>query len=102
MSIGFKWLWPQRKPSPKAIRLVRNSDGDWFARCNQMYIVQLRRDTEANWLSVDPVLAAGEPAYETISKRLKVGDGVSRWSTIPYQQLDDVLPRPPAQLGDSS
>jgi hypothetical protein len=44
---------------------------------------KLRRDTEANWASTNPVLASGEPGYDTSNNRLKVGDGVSAWNSLP-------------------
>lgn len=47
--------------------------------------IQLRRDTLANWLTADPVLATGEVGCETDTGRFKVGDGASMYSQIPYQ-----------------
>lgn len=41
-----------------------------------------RRDTAANWTSVNPVLAAGEIGYETDTNKFKIGDGVSAWTAI--------------------
>ena len=48
--------------------------------------IQLRRDTEANWLLADPVLADGEVALTTnlTPVKMKVGDGVRVWSEISY------------------
>jgi len=51
-------------------------------------VIKLRRDTAANWTSVDPVLAAGEPGYETDSKKLKFGDGVTAWTALPYTESE--------------
>lgn len=48
------------------------------------YRIILRRDTTANWGENDPVLLAGEPGYETDSYKIKVGDGQSKWSDLPY------------------
>ena len=45
---------------------------------------QLRGDTKANWLSVNPILAKNEPAIETDTKRVKIGDGVSTYSQLSY------------------
>jgi hypothetical protein len=45
---------------------------------------QLRRDTAANWTSVNPVLALGEPGVETDTLRVKIGDGVNAWSSLSY------------------
>jgi hypothetical protein len=46
--------------------------------------IQLRRDTAANWASVNPVLAQGEAGYETDTNNLKFGDGSTAWSSLSY------------------
>ena len=46
--------------------------------------LQLRRDTAANWTLVNPVLAQGELAIETDTRKVKVGDGSSNWVSLPY------------------
>ena len=46
--------------------------------------IQFKRDTEANYASANPVLLAGEPAYSTDNPGLKIGDGVTAWSSLPY------------------
>lgn len=43
-----------------------------------------RRDTAATWTSVNPVLADGELAIETDTDRIKFGDGVTAWTSLPY------------------
>lgn len=50
--------------------------------------IKLRRDTYTNWFNANPVLALGEPAYDTSNNKLKIGDGTSDWRTISY--LTDV------------
>jgi len=50
--------------------------------------IQYRRDTAANWTAVNPVLAAGEPGYETETDKYKIGDGVSAWSALVYHSDD--------------
>ena len=47
-------------------------------------LIQIRRDTQANWTTNNPVLALGELAYSTDQQKLKVGDGSSSWSTLDY------------------
>jgi len=47
-------------------------------------LIQIRRDTQANWTSNDPVLAVGELAYSTDQFKLKVGNGSSNWSQLDY------------------
>lgn len=45
--------------------------------------IQLRRGTSAQWSAANPILAAGEPGYDTTTGDLKVGDGVKTWSALP-------------------
>lgn len=47
--------------------------------------IQLRRDTLANFTSVNPVLAEGEMAYETDTKKFKIGDGTTAYTNLDYQ-----------------
>ena len=47
-------------------------------------IIQIRRDTAANWTSVDPTPAQGEPCLETDTGKNKMGDGVTSWTSLPY------------------
>jgi hypothetical protein len=47
-------------------------------------VIKLRRDTTANWESVDPTLAAGEIAFDTTAMKFKVGDGTSAWTDLDY------------------
>lgn len=42
-------------------------------------------DTTANWTTNDPVLASGEWAYDETVKKVKIGDGVTQWTLLPYQ-----------------
>ena len=46
--------------------------------------IQLRRDVAADWTSVDPVLAEGELGLELDTDKMKMGDGTSVWSALPY------------------
>jgi hypothetical protein len=50
--------------------------------------IQLRRDTAANWTSVNPVLAIGEIGIELDTMQYKLGDGVSAWSSLSYKGLN--------------
>lgn len=47
----------------------------------------LRSGTAALWLGANPVLLAGEPGYETDTKRLRIGDGVTAFTALPYVTL---------------
>lgn len=46
--------------------------------------IQLRRDTAANWTSVDPTLSVGEAGVETDTLKVKVGDGSTAWTALTY------------------
>ena len=46
--------------------------------------IKLRRDTAANFTSKNPVLGVGEPAYETDTKKLKIGDGTTAYTQLDY------------------
>ena len=47
-------------------------------------VLQLRRDTAANWTSNDPTLAAAEVGVETDTLKFKVGDGSTAWTSLAY------------------
>jgi len=49
--------------------------------------IQVRRDTGVNWTSVNPILDDGEPGLETDTNRTKIGNGVSTWSQLGYQNV---------------
>jgi len=46
--------------------------------------IKLRRGTLSEWVAANPVLRTGEPGFETDSGKLKIGDGTSTWSQLPY------------------
>lgn len=50
--------------------------------------IEFRRNTAAAWTSTNPILDAGEPGVELDTARLKVGDGVTPWNTLPYAAID--------------
>lgn len=47
--------------------------------------IQLRRDTAANWSTNNPTPSAGEPCFETDTGKLKIGDGITAYNSLPYQ-----------------
>ena len=50
-------------------------------------IIQIRRDTAANWTSANPTLAQGEIGIETDTEKLKVGNGTTAWSSLTYYSM---------------
>ena len=47
-------------------------------------MIQIRRDTAANWTSVNPVLAQGELGIETDTLKIKAGNGTTVWNSLGY------------------
>lgn len=45
--------------------------------------ILIRRGNTAEWTADNPVLDPGEPGYDETSNELKVGDGVTAWSSLP-------------------
>lgn len=46
--------------------------------------IQFRRGDSADWTSVNPILAEGECGVELDTLKIKVGNGVDNWNTLPY------------------
>jgi hypothetical protein len=44
--------------------------------------ILLRRGSSADWAAANPVLATGEPGYDTTTGTFKVGDGVTAWALL--------------------
>lgn len=47
---------------------------------------KFRRGTAVEWQS-NPVLAEGEPGIDLTARRMKVGDGVTAWSALPWSSM---------------
>lgn len=50
----------------------------------QITKIQLRRGNSESWLISNPILAEGEPGYDTDVRSMKIGDGVTRWAGLPF------------------
>jgi hypothetical protein len=46
--------------------------------------IQLRRDTAANWTSVNPILASGEIGFITDTNKLKIGNGSTAFNSLSF------------------
>jgi len=51
--------------------------------------IQIRRDTEANWTSNNPVLASGELALSTDVAKIKIGDSSTAWASLGYATVSE-------------
>jgi hypothetical protein len=47
-------------------------------------LIQIRRDTAANWTAANPILASGEMGFETDTGKFKIGDGATAWTSLLY------------------
>ncbi|KKG35390.1 hypothetical protein DU52_15815 [Methanosarcina mazei] len=46
--------------------------------------IKIKRGTAAEWTAANPVLAVGEPAFETDTGIMKIGDGVTAYNSLDY------------------
>lgn len=51
-------------------------------------IIQIKRGTAAAWTSANPTLNAGEIGFESDTKKMKVGDGSTAWTSLSYTATD--------------
>ena len=49
--------------------------------------IQFRRDTASNWTSNNPTLSDGEFAIESDTRKYKIGDGSTVWTSLAYGGL---------------
>lgn len=49
--------------------------------------IQLRRGTSAEWASSLNALANGEMGYDTVIKKIKIGNGSTLWSGLPWASI---------------
>jgi hypothetical protein len=47
-------------------------------------VIQVKRGTAAAWTSANTVLTAGEIGFESDTKKMKVGDGSTAWTSLLY------------------
>ena len=48
----------------------------------------LRNATAADWTAKNPILAKGEPGYDSTANRLKFGNAATAWNDLPYLAPD--------------
>lgn len=47
-------------------------------------VIQVKRGTASSWTSANTILAAGEIGFESDTKKMKVGDGSTAWTSLLY------------------
>lgn len=50
--------------------------------------IQIRNDLAATWTEKNPVLLKGEMGVETDTHKIKIGDGLNKWSALGYSGAD--------------
>jgi hypothetical protein len=63
--------------------------------------IQVRRDTAANWTSVNPTLASGEIGFETDTGKFKIGTGSTAWTSLLYASGETGATGPQGASGPS-
>lgn len=58
-------------------------------------VIQIKRGTASSWTSANTTLANGEIGFETDTKKMKVGDGSTAWTSLSY--IESI----PTQTGNS-
>ena len=51
-------------------------------------VIQVKRGTASAWTSANTVLTAGEIGFESDTKKMKVGDGSTAWTSLAYTATD--------------
>jgi len=58
--------------------------------------LQLKRGTSVDWATRNPILAPGEPGFESDTGQLKIGSGSTGWNSLtyinssPYNWVEDI------------
>jgi len=45
-------------------------------------LISFRKGTSSEWSTLNTILGSGEPGFDISNNQLKIGDGVSNWSTL--------------------
>lgn len=48
------------------------------------HVYQFKRGAAQRWIEVNPILQQGEPGFEYDTGKLKIGDGFTPWTGLPY------------------
>lgn len=46
-------------------------------------MIKIKRGSTENWDTINPILEAGQPGYDKNTHKLKIGDGITKWSELP-------------------
>ena len=57
-------------------------------------MIQFKRGNRKSWLSLTKPLADGQPGYDRVKNKIKIGDGKTLWKDLPYASglsADEIL-----------
>jgi hypothetical protein len=54
-------------------------------------MIQIRSGSSAEWAELDPIIATNEIVYDRSRNSIKIGDGVTRYSELPFINSGGVL-----------
>lgn len=63
------------------------------------YTIRFRHSTATQWTLDNPILADGEPGFESDTGTWKIGNGVDPWTDLPYTTGDQGPPGPIGPIG---
>ena len=56
--------------------------------------IQFKRGSSQRWAEINPILAEGEPGYDTTKGKVKIGNGIDTWEDLLFIGDDKVVNRP--------
>lgn len=62
-----------------------------------MFTFKLRRSYSWRWTLENPILAEGEPGFESNTGRFKIGNGIKVWT-----ELDYFIPQDPTDISNAT
>lgn len=58
---------------------------------NPSALIQIRSATANAWANANPILTEREIAYDITKNAIKIGDGTSRWNSLPYLTAGTIM-----------
>ena len=46
-------------------------------------VIKFRKGDASTWSSTNPILAIGEPGFDTTNNQIRIGDGINNWNDLP-------------------
>lgn len=72
---------------------------------SEYMLFRVRRDESIAWVMENPIIPDGEMAYDTTQHKMKIGNGVTPWMSLPWLNADldlDALTIPASKISDAT